>query len=80
MGGEADVLESGPEAADWFRRLSEQAGDADVTIRLWPRAHHSLLLGATGEPSEFRTLRGIKQLAPGYWDVLLRWLDVHLLR
>jgi hypothetical protein len=80
MGGEADVLESGPEAADWFRRLFEQVGNADATIRLWPRAHHSLLLGVTGEPGEFRTLHGIKQLAPGYWDVLLRWLDVHLLR
>jgi alpha-beta hydrolase superfamily lysophospholipase len=80
MGGEADVLESGPEAADWFRRLFEQSGNADATIRLWPRAHHSLLLGVTGEPSEFRTLREIQQLAPGYWDVLLRWLDVHLAR
>ena len=80
MGGEADVLESGSEAADWFRRVFEQAGNADATIRLWPRAHHSLLLGVTGEPSEFHTLHGIKQLAPGYWDVLLRWLDVHLLR
>ena len=80
MSGEADVLESGPEAAEWFRRLFEDSGHADATIRLWPRAHHSLLLGVTGEPSEFRTLRGIRQLAPGYWDVLLRWLDVHLVR
>jgi pimeloyl-ACP methyl ester carboxylesterase len=75
MGGEADVLESGPEAAQWFRRLFAESGNLDVTIRLWPRAHHSLLLGVTGEPSEFQTLRGIKQLAPGYWDVLLRWLS-----
>ena len=74
MGGEADVLESAPEAAEWFRRLFADAGNVDATIRLWPRAHHSLLLGVTGEPSEFQTLRGIKQLAPGYWDVLLRWL------
>lgn len=74
MGGEADVLESGPEAAEWFRRLFAESGNVDVTIRLWPRAHHSLLLGVSGEPSEFQTLRGIKQLAPGYWDVLLRWL------
>ena len=80
MGGEADVLDSGPAAADWFGRLFERAGNSDATIRLWPRAHHSLLLGVTGDPSEFRTLRGIQQLAPGYWDVLLRWLDVHLSR
>jgi len=78
MGGEADVLESGPAAAEWFSRLAAESGNPDVTVRLWPRAHHSLLLGVTGEPSEFRTLRGIKQLAPGYWDVLLRWLTEHL--
>jgi hypothetical protein len=78
MGGEADVLESGPDAALWFRRLFAETGNQDVTIRLWPRAHHSLLLGATGDPSEFYSLRGITQFAPGYWDVLLRWLDVHV--
>jgi pimeloyl-ACP methyl ester carboxylesterase len=78
MGGEADVLESGPDAAIWFRRLFAEAGNVDVTIRLWPRAHHSLLLGVTGDPSEFRTLRGMTQLAPGYWDVLLHWLEVQV--
>jgi len=44
MGGEADVLESGPEAARWFRRLFAESGNVEATIRLWPRAHHSLLL------------------------------------
>jgi len=78
MGGEADVLESGPEAALWFRRLFAESGNVDATIRLWPRAHHSLLLGVTGDPSEFRTLRGITQLAPGYWDVLLHWLEIEV--
>ena len=78
MGGEADVLESGSDASLWFRRLFAETGNEDVTIRLWPRAHHSLLLGVTGDPSEFYSLRGITQFAPGYWDVLLRWLDVHV--
>ena len=76
MGGEADVLESGPDAALWFRRLFAESGNVDATVRLFPRAHHSLLLGVTGDPSEFRTLSGITQLAPGYWDVLLHWLEV----
>jgi uncharacterized protein len=62
MGGEADVLESGPDAALWFRRLFAETGNEDVT----------------GDPSEFYSLRGITQFAPGYWDVLLRWLDVHV--
>jgi len=78
MGGEADVLESGPDAALWFRRLFAESGNVDATVRLWPRAHHSLLLGVTGEPSEFRSMSGITQLAPGYWDVLLHWLEVEV--
>jgi dipeptidyl aminopeptidase/acylaminoacyl peptidase len=76
MGGEADVLESGREAAAWFRRLFAESDNVDATIRLWPRAHHSLLQGVTGDPAEFHSLRGITQLAPGYWDVLLRWLEL----
>src|SRR5262249_35704301 len=51
MGGEADVLESGPEAALWFRRLFDESGNGDATIRLWPRAHHRLLLGVDDDPS-----------------------------
>lgn len=55
-----------------------RAGKPNFTLRLWPRAHHSLLLGVTGEPSEFRTLRGVRQLTPGYWDVLTHWLETRL--
>jgi pimeloyl-ACP methyl ester carboxylesterase len=80
LGGEADVLESAPDAAAWFERLFAEAGHGDLTIRVWPRAHHSLLLGVTGDPAEFETLAGIGQLAPGYWDVLLRWLETRLAR
>jgi hypothetical protein len=32
------------------------------------------LLGVTGSPSEFATMRGISQLVPGYWEVLTGWL------
>jgi pimeloyl-ACP methyl ester carboxylesterase len=78
MGGEADVLESAPEAAAWLERLFAEEGHPDLTVRVWPRAHHSLLLGVTGAPAEFETMKGIRQLAPGYWDVLLRWLETRL--
>lgn len=78
LGGEADVLESAPEAAAWLERLFAEAGHEDLTTRVWPRAHHSLLLGVTGTPDEFASLAGIRQLAPGYWDVLLRWLATRL--
>ncbi|HEX6641771.1 MAG TPA: alpha/beta fold hydrolase [Thermoanaerobaculia bacterium] len=75
MGGEIDVLENAAESAAWLRRVFADAGNPDFVARVFPRAHHSMLLGREGTPTEFRTLAGIAQLAPGYWPVLLRWLD-----
>jgi dipeptidyl aminopeptidase/acylaminoacyl peptidase len=74
MAGADDVLEPAVRSSAWVERTLRQAGNLDVTVKLFPRAHHSLLLGVTGTPSEFATMRGISQLAPGYWEVLVGWL------
>jgi len=74
MAGADDVLEPAVRSTAWLERTLRQAGNLDVTVKLFPRAHHSLLLGVTGTPSEFATMRGISQLVPGYWDVLIGWL------
>jgi pimeloyl-ACP methyl ester carboxylesterase len=75
MAGAWDVLEPASRSAPWVERLLREAGNHDVTVKLFPQGHHSLLLGARGGPREFATLAGVRQLVPGYWDVLLRWLS-----
>ena len=74
MAGADDVLEPAARSTAWLERTLRQAGNLDVTVKLFPRGHHSLLLGVTGTPSEFTTMRGISQLVPGYWEVLTGWL------
>ena len=74
MAGADDVLEPAARSTAWLERTLRQAGNLDVTVKLFPRGHHSLLLGVAGTPSEFTTMRGISQLVPGYWDVLTGWL------
>ena len=75
LGGEFDVLEDATQSADRLRRILLDAGHGDFTIKVFPRAHHMLFVGATGLPSEFAAMRGIHSVAPGYRDVLLRWLE-----
>ena len=74
MAGADDVLEPAARSTAWLERTLRESGNLDVTVKLFPRGHHSLLLGVTGTPSEFATMRGISQLVPGYWDVLVGWL------
>ena len=74
MAGADDVLEPAVRSSAWLEHTLREAGNLDVTVKLFPRGHHSLLLGVTGSPSEFTTMRGIGQLVPGYWDVLTGWL------
>lgn len=78
LGGEYDVLESAPEAAAWLQHVFDDADNASAAVRVFPRAHHSLLLGIEGTPSEFRTLAGMRQLVPGYWATILGWLRANL--
>jgi len=74
MAGADDVLDPAVRSTAWLERTLRRAGNLDVTVKLFPRGHHSLLLGVTGTPSEFATMRGISQLVPGYWEVLTGWL------
>lgn len=78
MVGEFDVLEPAEQSAKRLGEILKESGNSDFTIKLFPRAHHGMLLGVTGKPSEFFSLRGISQFVPGYWDVLLCWLDSRL--
>jgi dienelactone hydrolase len=74
MVGQADVLEDGEAAAEWLRALFAGSGHADYTVRLFPSAHHGILVGAAPAPSAFQQMRGMAGHAPAYWDTLLGWL------
>ena len=71
------VLQSGPTAAAWYAAVHRRAGHADATIKLFPKAHHSLVQGVKGTAAEFDSAEGLTQMATDYWDVLLGWLAGH---
>lgn len=75
--GELDVLEPTERSAARMRENLAAAGNQDVVIHVFPRAHHSLWVGRTGLPSEWRGL-AFDRYAPGYWPTLLGWLDSRL--
>jgi pimeloyl-ACP methyl ester carboxylesterase len=80
LGGEWDVLEDARASAERLRTILGEAGNADATVLVLPKTLHGMFLGTDGTPSEFFRLRGIAGYTPGYWDILLRWLDRRALR
>jgi alpha/beta superfamily hydrolase len=73
--GEWDTLVPAERSAARLREVLTKARHPDFTIRVFPKAHHSLFLGVTGSPSEFARMEGIRGYVPGYWETLLSWLD-----
>lgn len=76
--GEVDVLQDTPACAQWLRDVLSESASEDWNVKVFPRAHHGMFLGSTGEPSEFANMHGLSQLAPGYWNFLLTWLKQQL--
>lgn len=77
VGGEADVLEDAPASARRLQALLDSTGHRDHVIKVFPRAHHgAFFLGRERRPSEWAGLRGITQVVPGFWDLLIRWIEV----
>lgn len=73
--GEWDTIVPAVASAERLRRVLTEARHPDFRVVVFPRAHHSLFLGRTGAPSEFARMEGLGEYTPGYWDVLLLWLD-----
>lgn len=73
--GGADTLEPVQPSVERMEEVLAAARHPDYTIRVFPRAHHSLFLAETGEPSEFDRMEGIAWFVPGYWETLVRWLE-----
>lgn len=78
LGGSYDVLEPAEESAARLKHLLSRNRNRDFTIKLFPQTNHAMLLAKTNKPSEFQTMKGVSQFAPGYWDTLLRWLQLRL--
>jgi alpha-beta hydrolase superfamily lysophospholipase len=80
MIGEDDALVPPRASAERMREVLARAGHPDHTVRLFPRATHGMFRSVTGAPSEFFGMEGLGELAPGYWETLLRWLDTRVAR
>ena len=71
--GELDTLTPVKETTANFRRGLHQAGNKDLTIKVFPRADHSLLVWpAPNEPAHWPVL------APGYLETMTSWIDRHV--
>jgi dienelactone hydrolase len=80
MIGDDDVLVPPRASAERLREVLARAGHPDYTVRLFPRATHGMFRSVTGAPNEFFRMEGLGELAPGYWETLLRWLDTRVPR
>ncbi len=78
--GAEDVLDDAGASSEWLRDVFAAAKHPDYTVRVFPGAHHGILIGAEPLPSAFARLHGVRGFAPGYWDTLLGWLDSRLLQ
>jgi uncharacterized protein len=65
--GEADILTPAVQTSETMRRVLTQAGHRDFTLKVFPRAGHSL----SEMPEKNR-------MAPGVFETLRSWLQEHL--
>ncbi|MBW8873532.1 MAG: alpha/beta hydrolase [Acidobacteria bacterium] len=79
--GARDTLVPPAENADLMRRYLEEAGNRDVTIRIFPRASHNLEWFGDLRTGTWSWPEGYwvwAKRAPGYADTVVGWLRAHL--
>ena len=79
--GAIDTLVPPAENADLMRRYLEEAGNRDVTIRIFPRASHNLEWFGDLRTGTWSWPEGYwvwAKRAPGYADTVVGWLRAHL--
>ena len=69
--GGLDTSTPGRDAAANMRRVLAEAGNKNVTIRLFERANHPLMDAKTGGNAEIPSLKGT---VPGLFDTLGAWV------
>jgi pimeloyl-ACP methyl ester carboxylesterase len=65
--GEEDILTPAARTSENMRRVLTQAGHKDFTLKVFPRAGHSLSERPDG-----------KRMAPGVFETLRSWIKAHL--
>jgi uncharacterized protein len=77
--GERDTLVDGKESAQVYATALRKAGNADVTIKMFPDADHALFFSQTGGMKElqqsFLKPADQKVFAPGYLDLIAEWVQ-----
>ena len=73
--GGLDTSTPGRAAAANMRRVLAEAGNKNVTIRLFERANHPLMDAKTGGNAEIPSLKGT---VPGLFDTLGAWVMTQL--
>ena len=59
------------ESAPAFRKVFQESGNRDATVRVYPRGNHGLLAARTGFDDEARYLR---YFLPGFQDSVVSWI------
>jgi pimeloyl-ACP methyl ester carboxylesterase len=77
--GERDTIVDGKQSAQVYAASLKKAGNADVTIKIFPGADHALFPSETGGMKElqqsFLKPAGQKVFAPGYLDLIAEWVQ-----
>lgn len=77
--GERNTLVDGKESAQVYATALRKAGNADVTVKMFPDADHALFLSQAGGMKElqqsFLKPADQKVFAPGYLDLISEWVQ-----
>jgi pimeloyl-ACP methyl ester carboxylesterase len=76
--GERDTVVPAKEGAATIADILTRAGNADVTVKIFPDADHFLHQTKTGGPREMASAGRVKTLASGYLTTVTGWLGERL--
>lgn len=72
--GERDTVVPSKESARVIKEILTQAGNSDVTLKVFPQADHFLHQARTGGPREMRSSKQAETLVSGYFSAVSEWL------
>lgn len=73
--GEQDMSVDWQSTKSLYEDTVGQNPNASLTVRTFPNANHNLHVSQTGGFEEMISILGSHEMAPGYYDAILEWLD-----